>query len=161
MSRRDLTSLLMVVGAMVLTAAGCKSETDDQFPVAVALGAPPAGGFEGDIGVDMGLGGMGGAKLRNKGNPLWDDWVKDHFKLVDSKSKEIKLTRANNSRLMPINKIAGTFEFFLTAPVQKGSEYEVVYHPRLGEKLKNRYPFKAQGPTDRQRMWFDPVGKPE
>ncbi len=153
-------SCLIMVLAMCGAVTGCKSETEDKFPVAVALGTPPSGQFEFHVGIDMGMPRMEGPKLSNKGDPLWDDWVKDHFKLLDSKRKELKLSRANNSRLMPSNKIAGTFEFFLTAPVQQGEEYELTYHPRLDEKLKYRYKFKAEGPTDPLRSWFEPVGKP-
>jgi hypothetical protein len=153
------TAILTAATVGSLLIAGCKSETEDKFPIAIAFGTPPTGLYEMHVGVDIGMVRMEGPKLGKKGGQLWDEWVTDHFKLVDAGGQTVKLSRANNSRLMPSNKIAGTFEFFLTAPVREGSAYTLTYQPRLDEKLKYRQKFTPKGKTDPLRTWFEPVGK--
>jgi hypothetical protein len=150
---------LVLVSALAVV-AGCKSETDDQFPIALAFGTPPSGLYELHVGVEPGMKIIEGPAMSQKGNLLWDDWVSDHFELKDASGNAVKFSRANNSRLMPTSKIAGTFEFYLTAPVKKGGKYIMTYQPKVDEKLKYRHEFTApDSPKDPLRTWFKPDGR--
>jgi hypothetical protein len=155
--RKSLISIL-IVGTAVFLLTGCEGETANKLPVAIAFGTPPSGLYEMHIGVDFGMTRTEGPRLSRVGSLMWDEWIEDHFELLDSAGQRVRLSRANNSRLMPASKLPGTFEFYLSAPIQQEAAYQLTYTPRREELRKYRHKFIAPvGQKDPLREWFTAV----
>lgn len=84
-----------------------------------------------------------GPKLDERGNPLWDEWVADHFNLTSDSGDKLEIERLAHSLIIPEHKIGGSPEFYLKPKLHVGTKYTFDFIPYSTGKKKYRMEFTA------------------
>ena len=146
--------LLIFLAVMVywMSAAGGGDSQETQF-LPIAFGNPTEDRIEMNVIVGVVLAHHDRKQDANRNKPFsWADWVKDHFTLTDADGNEVEFQRRNNSKIinsLEQQKMVGTPEFFLTAPLAPGQDYCLAYTPVVADGTTYEYRFTAPAQTQR------------
>lgn len=149
--------LIAGLGGILYFGLAARTARDEGEFIGAAFGNPGPGGMELNLTVSILMTHKDGPKPTDR--PVnWDDWVKDHFDLVDASGARIPLRRLNFSKLIP-DQIAGTYDFFLTVNLKPGATYTCTVTPVLADpQRKYQWKFTVPNqPSEPQRAVFAPV----
>ncbi len=138
---------LFVVGIIACVASVVilgKTSEDQGYSTAVGFGEPYEGKTHLNLAVGMLTPRKDPPKSDARGNPRWQEWVKDHYKLYDNNRQEVEVNQIGGSSIIPDHK-AGNPEFFVAATVNVGETYTMEYIPV--RKQKTRYVWKFTVPS--------------
>lgn len=125
---------------------GQKVNEDPGLGLAVAFGNvnKDNGNIDIHLAIDHGLVAYDGPKVDLRGNVLWDQWIDEHFALVEDGGAQVPLRRWGSSPLLPEHKVGGLPDGALTATIQSGKayKYNILRHTEDEPKLY-RYSFTA------------------
>ena len=149
--------LIAALGGILYFALTARTARDEGEFIGAAFGNPGPGSMELNLTVTLLMTHKDGPKPHEL--PVnWDNWVKDHFDLVDASGTRIPLRRLNFSKLIP-DQIAGTYDFFLTVTLKPGASYTCTVTPIRAEpqrKYQWKFAVPAQ-PSEPERAVFQPV----
>lgn len=147
-------AVIAVVGFWFTTRAMTK---EGGRSVLVAFGNVVEDTIEIHTGVEMGMVRREGPRLDRQANPLWEEWVQEHWKVRDATGAELPIERIGQTLLIDVNKVPGAPEFFLKIKLQRGKQYTFDYIPARAESKCYRWTFTA---PDSQKPMHRPTWEP-
>ncbi len=157
-----LAVILVILGAGIWGYIMRESMRDQGCWVACAYGNDEDSNIEMHVMIEMGMVVRDRPRLDDKGEPLWNEWISDHFDLRDASDEAVPFTRIGWSSLIDDEKSFAVPEFYAKYTLQKGSKYTFDFVPsvRVEKQRHYRYCFTAPGePKKMHREVFEFVRK--
>jgi hypothetical protein len=153
---RAMKALVVLVAAAILVGSAYfyfgADAAKETRTLAVGFGKPDSSGVEMNVAVSMFLPRKDPPKFKDN-IPQWDQWVAEHFQVVDSSGAKVPLQRANSSSLLSDRQSGGTPECWLKARLKPGGSYVFTFIPSLpGPKFKHMFTAPT---TQIEPEWFD------
>src|ERR1043166_6008086 len=153
-----LAVVIALVGASFWGVVMHESMKDSGVWILVATGKQKGMPAAMDVSVELQMAMRTKVNSDKNGNPLWEDWVAQHFELRDAEGKVLPGTRIAHSQLVNEEKTINLPEFYVHYTVEGGKDYTLDYKPRLDKPVHYRHEFRAlsDNPTV-ERLQFDAV----
>jgi hypothetical protein len=152
--------ILMVLGAGVWWFFMHETMKDPGNWVGLAFGNPEESSIEMHLPVELMTVTRDRPRVNDRGDPLWDEWISQHFDLRDASGESVPFAQAGWSPLISEAKNKVVAEFYVKCTLQKGAKYTIDFIPRARTQPKNRYRYVFTAPSepqDMKRMLFEPV----
>ncbi|MFH1416894.1 MAG: hypothetical protein ABII12_01205 [Planctomycetota bacterium] len=141
---------LAILAAIVILLFGAaafwlmhETSADQGVWVAYAFGAEGDGKIEMHIALDMGMTLKEHPLLSPKGDPMWDEWVAEHFIMCDESGTALEASRSSFSPFISAEKAKGAAEWYIKYTLISGTQYTLDYKPRRAEEKRYRRVFAA------------------
>ena len=126
------------VALVLVVAAGAgaffwlgRGATDPRVALQIAYGEPQKDGILLEIILAQGLTMTDPPGGDTRYNAVWQQWVDEHFELLDDSGQKVPLHYGNQAALSALNASRGTPDAgFISALVKSGREYEVRYRAK-------------------------------
>jgi hypothetical protein len=156
---------LFILGAVFFVVAGVGifwltsvATSDPGTWVAFAFGDPFEGKTEIHVPVDMGMIMKERPRVDERGDPMYEEWVLEHFSLRDEAGDEKPFTRIGHSLVISDDEARSNPEFYIKSTLKVGTTYTLEYRPKREGKARYRHTFTV--PTEKApmvRLLFEPV----
>lgn len=156
---RMLFALLLLGGAGL---AGwymfAQMTADDGELIGIAFGQAHEGEVEMHSIISSYLIGLEPPRIDERGKRLWQEWVDEHFAMLDAEGAAVPLRYRSTTDIIPHLDLRGIQQGFVVAHLTQGMEYSMTYRPVIAGP--DRYNYKFTAPTEDvslQRKIFAPV----
>jgi hypothetical protein len=152
--------ILVVLGAGIWWFIMHETMKDPGDWVGLAFGNPTESAIEMHLPVELMTVTKDYPRVNERGDPLWEEWISQHYNLQDASGESVAFSRIGWSPLISEDKTKVVPEFYVKCTLQKGAKYtfDVIPHGRTQQKFRYRHVFTAPSePQDMQRVLFDPV----
>ena len=153
-----LAVLLAMVGAGLYCGVMKEAMSDQGIWLLTAIGNLNEKNVEMVVSVELGATVRARPKVDSQMNPLWDEWIAEHYELTDDAGKVQPFTRIAHSLLVDERKVKTLSEFYVRYVLEKGRGYSLEYKPKRDKKGHYRHTFTAPSDTTPpERVHFLPV----
>src|ERR1043166_3575242 len=87
----SLLGLLITVAIMFYMTGEGTSGKDNGVSIGLGFGKVPSGAYEMHVRIEFAMTRTEGPEMSKNNNPMWEEWIDEHFKLVDANGAAIAL----------------------------------------------------------------------
>lgn len=131
--------ILVFIGAAVWWFIMHETMRDQGQWIGTAFGNAADSTIEMHALVDMGMVTRDRPRVDARGEPLWNDWIADHWDLRDASGNAVGFTRIGWSTLIDDDKTIAVPEFYVKYTLQKGGQYTFDFTPSVRVEKKRAY----------------------